>query len=153
VISINFLDDHYRINYVFMSNAKRYSQFFSKIYESVADVRLICTSNITETREKIDYIVNFATLVADEDVIRDNPLILFLHLLQKIGQKEVALAGFDGYVENIEDDYYKEYIPFLYDTNGVTKRNAAITEELKLMASSMEISSITPSIYLDKRES
>ena len=147
-ISINFLDEHYPINYVFISNAKRYSQFFNKIYECSDTVKLICTSNITETREKIDYIVNFAPLISNVDVIRDNPLVLFLHLLQKMGLSEVTLAGFDGYVEKIEDDYYKEYIPFLYNTNGVVKRNEAITNEIGQMNGFIKVKTITQSMYL-----
>jgi hypothetical protein len=39
-----------------MGNAKRYSQFFHKIYGENSNVKLICTSNITEAGKKIDYV-------------------------------------------------------------------------------------------------
>jgi 4-hydroxy 2-oxovalerate aldolase len=148
VVSINFLNEEFPINYVFMGNAKRYSQFFHKIYGGDSNVKLICTSNITEAGKKIDYIVNYSSLFSMTEVIRDNPFIMFLHLLKKIGIKEIWFAGFDGYVQDNADNYYGDYIRLLYCQDDVVLRNDAIRDELSKLALNMSLHSLTPTRYL-----
>lgn len=149
VISVNFLRNDFKIDYVFMGNAKRYSQFFSRIYSENDSIKTICTSNITGAKEKIDYTVNYASLVCKEnDVIYDNPLILLLNLLVRLGKKSVTLAGFDGYDDNIAANYYKEYAPLLYDTSTVPLRNEAISAYLKKVSDKINVNFITSSRYV-----
>ena len=148
VVSINFLNGEFPINYVFMGNAKRYSQFFHKIYGENSSVKLICTSNITEAGKRIDYIVNYLSLFSAIEVIRDNPLIMFLNLLKKLDIKEIWLAGFDGYVQDNADNYYGDYVRFLYCQDNVIARNDAIKSELSDLSSNMEIKSLTQTRYL-----
>jgi 4-hydroxy 2-oxovalerate aldolase len=149
VVSINFLNEGFPINYVFMGNAKRYSQFFHKIHGEKPVVKLICTSNITEAGKKIDYIVNYSSLFSTIEVIRDNPFIMFLNLLKKINIKEIWLAGFDGYVQDNADNYYGDYVRFLYcQDDNVIARNDAIKNELSGLSSNMKIKSLTPTRYL-----
>ena len=147
-ISVNFLHGDFKIDYVFMGNSKRYSQFFSRIYAQNSDVKLICTSNIAEAKEHIDYKVNFATLAyKNNDAIYDNPLVLLLNLLIRLGIKEVFLAGFDGYAGEVAANYYNEYAPLLYDTHNVYERNEAIKEFLRTISSKIEINYLTRSRY------
>jgi len=148
VVSVNFINDKFKIDYVFMGNAKRYSQFFSSIYEKAEGIKLICTSNISHTEEKIDYIVNFATLAGKTEVIRDNPLILLLNLLMRVGVKSVSLAGFDGYSDRVESSYYEEYVPLLYDTRNVLSRNDAIKSYLEEISDRISIQSLTATRYI-----
>ena len=132
-----------------MGNAKRYSQFFSSIYENNQKSKLICTSNITETKENVDYVVNYAELVCkDSDVIYDNPLVLLLNLLPKLNVKNAVLAGFDGYDNVIENNYYKEYVPMLYDTKNVINRNDSLKAFINSAKAKINILTITPSKYL-----
>jgi 4-hydroxy 2-oxovalerate aldolase len=149
VVSINFLHERYPIDYVFMGNAKRYSQFFHKIYGENSRAKIICTSNITDAGKRIDYTVNYSGLLAETEAIRDNPLILFLNLLKKIGAvKGVWLAGFDGYVQDNADNYYGDYVRLLYCQDDVVLRNEAIKNELQKMASSIEVKFLTPTRYV-----
>jgi 4-hydroxy 2-oxovalerate aldolase len=148
IVSINFLNESLPIDYVFMGNAKRYSQFFHKIYEEDRNVKIICTSNITEAGRKIDFTVNYSSLLADDPVIRENPLVMFLKLLKNIGINEVWMAGFDGYVNDNSVNYYGEYVKFLYCQDDVVLRNEAIKKELQGFSRSMRISSLTPTRYL-----
>jgi 4-hydroxy 2-oxovalerate aldolase len=148
VVSINFLSEEFPINYVFMGNAKRYSQFFHKIYGENTNAKLICTSNITEAGKKIDYIVNYSSLFSMKEIIRDNPFIMFLHLLKKIGIQEIWFAGFDGYVQDNADNYYGDYIRLLYCQDNVVLRNDAIREELSKLALNISLRSLTPTRYL-----
>lgn len=148
VISINFIIDEYPIDFVFMGNSKRYSQFFHKIYGNRTEMKVICTSNITESTKQIDYLFNFTSLVNTPDSIRDNPLLMLLKILQRCNKSEVVLAGFDGYTEKNDKNYYGDYIPLLYCQDDVLKRNQAITDALGVLSSRMRISSLTKTIYL-----
>lgn len=148
LISINFLNDQFNIDYVFMGNAKRYSQFFHKIYGENSKARIICTSNITEAGKAIDYTVNYSSLLSSNEPIRDNPLVLFLHLLQKMNIQKIWLAGFDGYSTDSGSNYYDAYVPLLYCQDDVLLRNEAIRKELQALSKSMWIRSLTETKYL-----
>jgi 4-hydroxy 2-oxovalerate aldolase len=148
VISVNFLNETYPIDYIFMGNAKRYSQFFHKIYGENCTVKIICTSNITGAGEKIDYTVNYSGLLSDTKVIHDNPLIMLLHLLIKMDVHEIWLAGFDGYERDNKANYYSDYVRFLYCQDNVVLRNEAIKSDLKRIAPHMAVKSLTPTRYI-----
>jgi 4-hydroxy 2-oxovalerate aldolase len=148
VLSVNFLNDSYPIDYVFMGNAKRYSQFFHKIYGEDCEAKIICTSNITEAGKKIDYMVNYSGLLAKVDAIRDNPLIMLLHLLIKVEVPELWIAGFDGYDKDNSVNYYGEYVRFLYCQDNVVLRNDAIKNELNRISPQLKVSSLTPTRYI-----
>lgn len=146
VFSVNFLCSDFLIDYVFMGNSKRYSQFFSRIY-SGGKAKLICTSNITEAKEKVDYVVNFANLKSDVDAIYDNPLVLLTNLAIKVGVKSITLAGFDGYSDDVNSCYYSDYVKLLYDKSGISFRNDALKEFIASAGKKVPIKTITPSKY------
>lgn len=148
ICSINFLNENYPIDYVFMGNAKRYSQFFDKIYGDISLAKLICTSNITKAGKEVDYIVNYSSLIADEEIIRDNPLILFLNLILKLDIRNIYLAGFDGYIDEPEKNYYRSYVPYLYCKENLLLRNDVIRKELQRLSKKINILSITPTRYI-----
>ena len=147
-VSINFLSESFPIDYVFMGNSKRYSQFFHRLYKENAKARIICTSNITEAGRKIDFKFNYSALLSDDPAIRDNPLVMFLRLLVKVGITEIWLAGFDGYTQDNSINYYGDYLRLLYCQDNVILRNEAIKKELCEMSQFMRISSLTPTRYL-----
>jgi len=84
VISINFINDLYPIDYVFMGNSKRYSQFFHRIYGDGINVKVICTSNVSPSSKQIDYIFNYGALTNDTESVRDNPLLMVMKILKKM---------------------------------------------------------------------
>ena len=147
VISVNFLNKSFAIDYVFMGNAKRYSQFFNAIHNT-NKVKTICTSNITETDKKIDFLVNYSSLLSKVDCIRDNPLVMLLSLLKKIHKTEVTIAGFDGYTEQNIQNYFEAYIPMLFCQDNVLLRNEAIKDELAALQKDIAITSLTLTRYL-----
>jgi len=149
IVSINLLHESFPIDYVFMGNAIRFSQFFHQLYRENANVKIICTSNITEPGRKIDYTVSFSELLSDEPIIRDNPLTMFLHLLRKIGTSEVWLAGFDGYTQDNFQNYYDDYVRLLFSQENLVLINEAIKKELSVLSQFMQISSLTPTRYLE----
>jgi 4-hydroxy 2-oxovalerate aldolase len=148
IVSINFLNESFPVDYVFMGNAKRYSQFFHKLYGVGVNVKIICTSNITEAGRKIDFLVNYSSILADDPVIRDNPLVMFLRLLKNIGTREIWLAGFDGYTQDNTHNYYGDYLRLLYCQDNVVLRNEAIKKELRDISRFLQVSFLTPTRYL-----
>ena len=147
VITINFIDDNYKPDYVFMGNSKRYSQFFNKIYMGECSAQVICTSNISESNRKIDYVFNFNTLISEDAVIRDNPVLMLLKILITMEIKKVSLAGFDGYASDNTKNYPGEYIPFLYCNDQVVLRNEAIKKAILNLKSCITLELLTPSNY------
>lgn len=147
IMSINFVHDLFDIDYVFMGNSKRYSQFFHKIYGQKKNCKVICTSNIAKSTKRIDYVFNYSSLTMETETIRDNPLLMLLKILQKCSVNNVVLAGFDGYSGTNAANYYGDYIPLLYCDDDVTKRNEAISESIRDLAKSMPITSITKTMY------
>lgn len=147
VITINFIDDNYKPDYVFMGNSKRYSQFFNKIYRSECDAKVICTSNVSESNKKIDFNFNFNSLVNDDNVIRDNPVLMLLKILINMKIGKVYLAGFDGYANDTVNNYPEEYIPFLYCNDKVVLRNEAIKKSITSLENNISLELLTSSIY------
>jgi 4-hydroxy 2-oxovalerate aldolase len=147
-IAINFMREDLPINYVFMGNAKRYSQFFNRIYGSPGQVKVICTSNITEANQRIDFRFNYSGLAFPEEPIRDNPLLLLLRILAGSGVREVTLAGFDGYTLDDAANYYPEYVPYLFCGTDPTPRNTLIANRLRELGATLRIHSLTASAYL-----
>ncbi len=96
VISINYVSETVKPDYIFLSNSKRYVQLATRL--SQENYTIIATSNVTQTREgAFSYVLNFSTLMDENAKIVDNSLVMLLKALMQAGIFEVTLAGFDGY--------------------------------------------------------
>jgi 4-hydroxy 2-oxovalerate aldolase len=95
----------------------------------------------------MDYVFNYDKLCCDVDIIRDNPLVMFMNLLKQIQISGITLAGFDGFKKNNEDNYYGDYIPFLYCNENVVMRNLAIKKYMESYKRNKDIKFLTDSIY------
>lgn len=147
VMTINFINDDFKPDYVFMGNAKRYSQFFNKIHKD-CNVKVICTSNVSESNKKIDFKFNFNSLINDDPLIRDNPVLMLLKLLTRMKIKTAYLAGYDGYSADNVCNYPGEYIQFLYCDDDVVLRNDAIKKAIAEIGRGITLEFLTPSLYL-----
>lgn len=148
VITINFINDDYQPDYVFMGNAKRYSQFFNKIYRHDLNAKVVCTSNVSESNKKIDYRFNFNSLIIADELIRDNPVLMLIKILVKMKFKKAYIAGFDGYVPDDAQNYPEEYIQFLFCNDDVVLRNEAVKKVLTETGKDIKLEFLTPSLYL-----
>ncbi len=105
VISINYVPEGMRPDYIFLSNAKRYVQLATRLSREKYSV--IATSNVTGTKEgAFDFVLNYSSLIDPEAEFVDNSLIMLLKTLISIGCGQVTLAGFDGY--SSRSDYYMD---------------------------------------------
>ena len=146
-ISINYIPDDYDIDYVFMSNAKRYVQLCSALCEQKKSSKLIATSNITRTLGEFDYTLNYGTLLDEDSLMPDNPLIMLLRLLKGAKVSSIALAGFDGYRETPVSNYINPNMEYSYSSKEADNINLDTVRAIrKLELDSMPVF-VTESIY------
>jgi 4-hydroxy 2-oxovalerate aldolase len=149
VFSINFVPDDFDVDFVFMGNPKRYNQFFDRIHSPDRREKVICTSNISDAAQGIDFLLDFKSLMCEEKVVRDNPALMLLKALARAGKSRVAMAGFDGYSSSGAADYCSDYVKYLYCDEDVMKRNEAVRSQLSSLSSRITVDFITPSAYLE----
>ncbi len=123
VFAVNFIPKIYDISYVFFSNNKRYQK------EEEFPCEVIVTSNLS--KEMTDYIVDYNSLVGVYEK-GNNSLIMLLRLLQKIGRKDVVIAGADGYSKDRDDYYDSSMRSSLDDANACNRLIASAIKRTHL---------------------
>ena len=141
IISANFASDEYTQDYVFCSNAMRYSA----LRGSRAEYCLLITSNLLDVCSDAKTL-NYADLVFDEKGNCDNCVIMLLKLLLKLKITDVYMAGFDGYKVG-ENNYVTSYMASQH-TKG-EKENINIRKYVDGLRKVMRITFLTPSQYAD----
>lgn len=144
-ISVNFEPVMFDCEYVFLSNAKRYSKL-ADMRRPDARARLLVTSNITTFDIPADYILNYGSLMADNGVNSDNALLLCISLLIKSGVQQVSLAGFDGFQVN-EQNYFEQEYSFTGNEDYALENNRTTIEGLRQLSKKIEMTFITKSMY------
>ncbi len=146
-ISINFIPEEYEVDYVFMSNAKRYVQLSSALIEQKEKSKLIATSNITRTHGEFDYTLNYGALLDEEALMPDNPLIMLLRVLKKAGVSAIGLAGFDGYRETSVSNYVNPNMEYSYSSKEAENINEDTVRGIRKLELAVEPVFVTESLY------
>ena len=146
-ISINFIPEDYDIDYVFMSNAKRYVQLCSALNEQKEKSKLIATSNITRTLGEFDYTLSYSDLLDEEALMPDNPLIMLLKLLKKANVSGIGLAGFDGYRETSVSNYVNPNMEYTYSSEEADNINNDTVAGIRKLGLGITPVFVTESIY------
>jgi 4-hydroxy 2-oxovalerate aldolase len=147
VISINQIPKDFTSDYIFISNAKRYVQLATQLCQE--QHVLIATSNVTGTNENaFDYELNYGDLIDPDADIIDNSLVMLIKALIKIGCKEVALAGFDGY-RHETSNYYNDSMEYAFVKDKVDYLNSYTKKFLAEIRSQISVTFITDSQYMD----
>jgi 4-hydroxy 2-oxovalerate aldolase len=128
-------------DYYFFTNQKRYDEF----RDNLDDTKLVVTNNIN-VLSKPFAILDFSELILNGDVIVTNSTILAINYLIQIGQKDVDIAGLDGYKAGIENYSYDEN-QIVTDNKILQEENNIIKTSLKKLANNIKIRLITPSIF------
>lgn len=140
-ISVGFIPQFVDCDFTFISNLKRYHTTFNPDHRKV---NLIHTSNI-DIQEDSKLVVNYSSLLCEDDEIMDNTAMMLLNLLMKLNPSRVYLAGLDGYREN-ESNFYQERLN-MSEQDNVRELNAAMTQRIKELSNVMPIEFLTPSLY------
>lgn len=148
VFSVNSLIDLFPVDYLFISNAKRYGMIFSKIEEK-DNINVVATSNITCSGRAFDYVVGYESVLDKQDVIMDNSLIMILNMFYKMGVNNVTLAGFDGFSDRKSGNYYDEYYEFPVEFKTLEKVNFAIKNRISELKKDIDITFLTNSVYIE----
>lgn len=147
VIPINYIPKSFRTDYIFLTNSKRYLQISSILNESQYEgLRIISTSNVTDTRCEFSYRINYSTLIDENTEIPDNSLVMFLKLCKRIGVSEIALAGFDGYSEE-EMNYFNTNMEYSFVKQKAVYLNNYVQNFLQSTSDDLHIEFVTKSRY------
>ena len=146
-ISINFIPEDYEIDYVFMSNAKRYVQLCSALNEQKQKSKLIATSNITRTLGEFDYTLSYSDLLDEDALMPDNPLIMLLGFLKRAGVASIGLAGFDGYRETSVSNYVNPNMEYSYSSEEADNINRDTVAGIRKLGLKVKPVFVTESIY------
>ena len=145
VIAINDIFRDINLDYVFISNSKRYSQMSYKIIDK--NCKLIFTSNVTPIeRDKNSFLLDYVKLIDENTDIIDNSLVMFIKVLIEVKTKKVSLAGFDGYYID-KSNYYDKDKEYDFAKKKSKYLNDYTTNFLKTAREMIEINFITKSIY------
>lgn len=144
VISVNFISTDLKADYVWISNAVRYSQVTSLYGDMKDKPKLMLTSNITPL-PSIDSDMVFNFRILHDLVGGDISAVLILELLLSMGTEQVLFAGFDGY-DNKKDNYFDSG----YILNINRQSNEKIATQLETVRGHYEgrqVKFITPSKF------
>lgn len=144
VISVNFVDVRYRMDACFVSNHKRMDIIEQEI-KRLGKIRTILTSNISGHNDCL--YVDYARYLNHDEMISDNAGLMLLNLLKRCGVQQVYLAGFDGFRQQQNDNYYSKELNFQVNGAEVLQKQTKIQGQLQRMSKDMEITFLTPSIY------
>lgn len=132
VIAVNFIPTEQKVDFVFISNARRYQQ------TEETDCRRIITSNVNGEAEFIlDY--NGLSGAFEQGC---NSYIMLLKLLSQMGVTKIAAAGADGYKPN-EQNYANTSMRS--ETEHDVQFNNLVKEAIRNL--NVNVKYITPSAY------
>ena len=70
-----------------------------------------------------------------------------INFLKKIGIKEVVLAGFDGFSQNGNENFYDNSMAMSVEAERLMRMNTATSKKLKQLKSQIDITFLTDSVY------
>lgn len=128
IISVNFVPDIVNVDYIYMSNTRRYNYWKNNdIYNSK---KRILTSNLKNHPDDENEIVfSFNKLIKCGWDHIDNSSLMLLRLLDNYSLEGIAIAGLDGY--NYENQ--KNYADDELEIQNVREDPKALNEEIQSM--------------------
>lgn len=131
-ISINFIPELIPVEFIYFSNRKRYEYWKNK--EELSQKRKILASNmIQEIREdkENNLIISFRKLIKCGWQHIDNSTLMLLRLFDELPVASIAIAGFDGYLQNGAKDYAVEDMEVSDAKENAITLNSEIKSMLK----------------------
>lgn len=144
VASINFAPIDIPIDFAFISNMKRFEN--TKEMPTARGIRTIVTSNICTSSDEY-LIVNYSSYLNEDSSIIDNAGIMCINLLIQVGVKEIILAGFDGFSEDVKDNFYEESLYLDVEEERLAKMNMAMSNKLSQLKKQIKIEFLSKSNY------
>lgn len=158
VIGVNAICDGYVYDYLFFVNSARYDYAKNAYGKTFGKSKKIVLSSIKTEGAEGELVLNFNRAIKRGWPHFDNAVISVLRLLNSIGAKNVAIAGFDGFRHAYNESYADPSLPTLNPDNRWDELNIEISSMFEDVRSStrgsMEISFVTESLFnVDGRRS
>lgn len=146
VISINFINELFENDMIFISNLKRFEDLDLMEIKNKHN-RLVVTSNISINPDEYIYRVNYSSYLNTDKLIFDDAGLMLLNLLKKCCVKKVSLAGFDGFSNSGEKQFYFNEAGHSLEPLLPEDKTTRIALQIEQLRSSMDIQFITTSLY------
>lgn len=148
IICVNRIAEDFRPDYVFLSNAKRYVQMATVLAQRNRKYKVIATSNVTETNNKFDFVLNYSELLDRNAEIIDNSFVMLLKVMIRLKREKVYLAGFDGYFGQHKKNYLYSDMEYKFGKAKANNLNQYVAKVLSDLAPILKTEFITDSLYL-----
>lgn len=141
VISINFYYPYASIDYIFVSNMRRFRQLNDSLYS-----KTIVTSNIKANG--VFATVDYESLLNSIDMVRDNACLMAMKLFADNYLSSIYIAGLDGYSHS-NCDYAFENLTIPNNSLGLSleKINKGIAKFMSEFSEKHNICFLTSSIF------
>ncbi|MDD6157378.1 MAG: aldolase catalytic domain-containing protein [Lachnospiraceae bacterium] len=137
--SLNFIYSYLDVDYIFVSNVRRYHEMKQKPYQ-----KLIVTSNIDDS--KVQHRLDYTMLMNDFELIADNAGMMLLKYLVDSKAKKIWLAGIDGYSYNMDDNYINNDMTINIRKCDIKQMNSEMKKLISNLSEYAEIEFLTTSI-------
>lgn len=152
IFAINFLASPFPIQYLFLSNAKRYLQMAAVLSKGNLPFQVVATSNVTKTNGYFDYTLKYSSLIDETAEIIDHSLLMLLKVMVKLGVRNVTLAGFDGYSGQETKNYINPDMEYCFTGIQAERLNVYTASVLDALDAQLSIEFLTDSRYQAKQK-
>lgn len=139
VFSVNHNYPCIDVDYIFVSNMRRFKQLNSNVYE-----KTITTSNIVTEDSYAS--VEYYSLLNNVEGVRDNAGLMAINFLARFGVTKFYLAGFDGYSHDVYNNFETREMALLNSTDFLDRMNEAMKQAFKIFAEKYEFCFLTDSL-------
>ena len=141
IISVNFEYSFVDVDYIFLSNLRRFREL-----DKGKRQKCIVTSNISASG--VYFQTKYEDLVNPVEAVSDNAGLMAIRLLINYRVDEIVLAGFDGYSHDIEENYANGQTAFITRNAVLDAMNEGMNKILEEYSKQVKISFLTESKYV-----
>lgn len=144
-VSINYDYPYVDVDFVFLSNLRRYRELPEKSRR-----KCIATSNIPATGTYLQ--IKYRELLSDNEAVRDNAGLMAVRLMISLGVERIYLAGFDGYAHDDRENYGDETMSIIMKNAVRESINTGMTEMLTKYGKHVAIEFLTKPRFIKIEE-
>lgn len=141
IISINFNYQKIPVDFIFVSNLRRFDELEEKDTK-----KIIATSNIQS--ENIYLSLDYESYISDYDSVKDNAGLMLISYLSCKRVKKIYLAGFDGFSMDMDQNYIDNEMSQVNNKSMLKKINDGLNKMLKKYSEIIPMEFVTESKYI-----
>lgn len=151
VIGVNAILPGYAYDRVLFVNPARYAYAMETNGEAFHRFKRIVTSNVKTEADPEETVIAFSSVIKRGWDHYDNAVICTLRLLERLGVRHVAIAGFDGFKSQYNESYADPFLPTLNPSNRWEELNEEIREIFAdfthTAIACTDVTFVTPSLF------